>query len=159
MKEQLFCPYLVSSPYSTSVSKVLMSIFRRSSIRNKKRYNMVLAQYSPWSLGFQQSITSPISLLFSIVNGFTHPGQLWAMFAEAQHVMVLAPLMEGQEKVLCNPPGRKLFPLMTWQVLDSIEKREAFLLPPNGCSPWEMCPLTFSSHQLVPSITPSANLL
>lgn len=71
---------------------------------------MVLAQYKPWSPGLQQGITSLISLLFSIINGFTHPSQLWATFAEAQHVMVLALLMEGQGKVLCNLPGRKFFP-------------------------------------------------
>lgn len=148
MKEQLFCPYPVLSPYSTSVSKALMSIFRRKQHQEQKKYNMILARYKPWSPGLQQSIPSHISVLFSIVNGFMHPSELWATFAEAQHVTVLAVLMEGQQKVLCNLPGRKLFPLMTWLVLDNIEKKEAFLHSPNACSPWGTCHLTFSSHRL-----------
>lgn len=108
-----------------------------------------------WSLpsttaGLQQSITSHVSLVFSIINIFTYRRQLCATFEEAEHVAILVLLMKGREKVLCGLPGRKLFSLMYWQVLNSIEKGEPFLPPPNTCSPWETWRLTFSSDQLVP---------
>lgn len=131
-----------------------MFVFREGS--SKKSIKRSLPCTTP---SLQQSITSHISLVFSIINVFTHHRQLCATSGEAEHVAILALLMEGREKVLCDLPGGKLLTLMCWQVLDSIEKRRPFLLPPNTCSPWEMCCLTFSSDQLVPSRTQSKSSL